>query len=288
MMMFVDPFITAMNSHKAAQEWFSAMSQNVGNMYTMGYKQKVAQFGDFLNGVYVDRIAIDAGQGNSFPGKSDTNLFVEGSGWFIVRKPDGSQRFTRIGDFKLNGDGALVNEAGWKVQGYLLGDDGQMVDTGNAATPPSLSKAPAGFAKSHSKGDVFDMPTTEISLWVDPSNGKFFGKYDEYKIKSDGTIVGVANKGKLTVPLFKVALARFQNPDGLREIEDNMFIPSAASGEPIKGDTGEVRKGLLEKSNTSGRKNALYLQQAKAQMEIANKLITTTKGILDEALRLIQ
>jgi len=286
MYLFTDPYVTAMNSHKAAQEWFGTMAQNVSNLYTMGYKQRVAQFGDFVNGTFQDRVSIDPDQGNSFPGKSDTNLYVEGSGWFILRKPDGSMRYTRLGDFKFNGDGQYVNEAGWKVMGYLLGENGEVLDTGDADTPASLSKT-QGIAKSHTKGGPFHVPTVEINLWVDPSNGKFFGKYDEYKIKGDGTIVGVANKGKLSVPLYKVALAGFQAPGGLREIEDNFYIPSEKSGEPITG-SGEIRKGLLEKSNTSGRKNSIFLQQAKAQMEIANKLLSTNKNLLEEALRLIQ
>ena len=44
---------------------------------------------------------------------------------FAVRKPDGHLMFTRLGDFNFNPDGTMVNELGYTVQGYLLGEDGQ-------------------------------------------------------------------------------------------------------------------------------------------------------------------
>ena len=45
------------------------------------------------------------------------------------------------------------------------------------------------------KGGAMSIPTTNIKLWIDPNNGKFLGKYDEYEIKNDGTIYGKADGG---------------------------------------------------------------------------------------------
>jgi len=41
-------------------------------------------------------------------------------------------------------------------------------------------------------------------------------------------------------------------------------------------------------SNTEFRDNIYYLQQAKLQMDITNKLISQNKQLLEEALRLLQ
>ncbi len=167
------------------------------------------------------------------------------------------------------------------MQCYLLGEDGSMINTGNS-TPSANPNNP-----NHSMGGPGHVPTTEINLWVDPSNGKFFGKYDEYKVRSDGTVVGLANEGRQVTPLYKVSLVNFVNPGGLSEPEDHMFRPTEVSGEPVAG-SGEIRSGLLEKSNVGMREQVSLLQQAKLQMDVTAKLISTNKNLLEEALRLIQ
>lgn len=276
-----DPFITALNTQKAALGWYQTLAKNLGNVYTPGYREVKSTFSDFVNGVQYSEIPVSDEQGKSTPGRAPTNLFIEGKGYFAVRKTDGTLMFTRLGDFKFANDGTFVNEAGHKVQGYLLGEDGKVINTGDSEGLPGANNP------NHSAGGPGHIPTTEINLWVDPSNGKFFGKYDEYKIRSDGTLVGVANKGKTTVPLYKIALVNFVNPGGLAQPEDQMFTPTAISGEPVEG-TGEIRSGLLEKSNVGLRENVSFLQQAKLQLDVTAKLISTNKTLLEESLRLIQ
>ncbi|MBK8191239.1 MAG: flagellar hook basal-body protein [Vampirovibrionales bacterium] len=281
-----DPFITALNTQKAAQGWFMQLAENLGNVYTPGYREKRMTFSDFINGVQSANISRKDEQGKSLPGKSPTNLFIEGKGFFVVRKADNSLRFTRLGDFTLNKDGTLVNAQGAKVQGYLLGENGEVVNTGDVNAPGGAgSTGPNNPPQG--QGGTSQIPTTEISLWADPSNGKFFGKYDEYKIRSDGTVVGLGDGGKTVTPLYKIALVNFINPGGLKEVEDYQFVPSDVSGEPMAG-SGEIRSGLIEKSNVDMRENVNYLQQAKLQLDVTAKLISTNKNLLEESLRLLQ
>lgn len=276
-----DPFITALNTQKAALSWFGELATNLSNVYTPGYRERRVTFSDFINGVEMVGGYRKADQGESMPGRGPSNLFIEGDGYFMVRTKTDELRYTRLGDFVLNEDGTLVNDHGWKAQGYLLGEDGKVINTGGSniggsANNPNLAKGGPG-----------QIPTTEINIWVDPSNGKYFGKYDEYKVQSDGTVVGVADGGKSTTPLYRVALANFTNPSGLREVEEHYFVPSDQSGEPVAG-TGEIRSGLLESSNVSLKENVSYLQQAKLQLDVTAKLISTNKQLLEESLRLIQ
>lgn len=277
----MDPYITALNSQKAALAWFDAVTTNLGNVYTPGFREERMTFSDFLNGVQLQEMERSKEQGKSHPGKGPTNLMVEGEGYFVVRKDDGALRYTRVGDFKFDADGTLVNEAGDKVQGYLLGEDGKVVN--GADTFPS----PAGNNPSQSQGGPGHLPTSEVNLWVDPSNGKFFGKYDEFKIRSDGVVLGLRDNGKESMPLYKIALVNFTNPTALTMVEDQLFVPSPLSGEPMEG-TGEVRSGFIETSNVSVREQVGYIQQAKLQLDISAKLISTNKTLLEEALRLIQ
>jgi flagellar hook protein FlgE len=278
-----DPFITAINAQKAALTWFEDLSLNASNIYTPGFREHRMLFSDFMNGTDYHELPYKADQGKSIPGRSPSNLFIEGKGYFVVRKPDGNVLYTRLGDFKFDPNGTMINELGHKVQGYLTDEKGNIINTG--ATQVNANGSPNN--PNHASGGPGHMPTTEINLWVDPTNGKFFGKYDEYKVKADGTVVGVSDKGKKTVPLYKVALVNFVNPEGLSMVQDNYFAPSSNSGEPIEG-TGEIQSGLLEKSNVGLREVVNYLTQAKLQLDVTSKLINTNKQLLQESLRLIQ
>jgi flagellar hook protein FlgE len=277
-----DPYVIALNSDRAARAWYGSLTQNMANMYKPGFREYKMDFSDFIDGVELQEGVRNTFQGKSWPGRSPNNLMVEGSGYFVLRKPDGKLVFTRLGDFDINAQGNLVNNSGYTVQGYLLGEDGKMIDTGNAGTGGGGANNP-----THSAGGPGHLPTTEINLWVDPSNGKFFGKYDEYKVQGDGTVVGMANKGKINTPLYKIALVNFMNPGAMGEPEDQMFVPTEASGEPIQG-SGEIRKGLVEYSNVDMRANVAMLQQAKMMMDVSSKIISTNKQLLSEALDLLK
>jgi len=278
--MIQDPYITAINSQRSTLSWMSSISENMANMYTPGFRQAVVRFSDFMNGVTPTEFTWDDYQGKSTPGRLPSNLMVEGKGLFVTKKPDGTVRYTRLGDFKFDAEGNYVNDRGWKVQGYLLGENGEVLSTTQSTSPgannPNMAQGGPGLP-----------PTTEINMWVDPSNGKFFGKYDEYKIRTDGTIVGMANGGKTVTPLYKVSLVNFPNVQGLSLVEEAAFAPGKNSGDPVQG-TGEVRSGFLEASNTSMMQNVFFLRQAKMQMDVTSKLISTNKSLLEETLRLIQ
>ena len=131
-----------------------------------------------------------------------------------------------------------------------------------------------------------DIPTTNIKMWIDPNNGKYLGKYDEYEIKGDGTIYGKSDGGKVSVPLYRITTRNFHNPAGLLEYKEGQFLETEESGKPLLG-CGEIRSGLLELSNADFKGNISYFQMAKLQLEVTNKLISSNKSLLEEALRLV-
>lgn len=278
-----DPFVTAINAQKAALTWFEDLSVNASNLYTPGYREKRMLFSDFINGTTYEPMAFNPEQGKSIPGRAPSNLFIEGKGMFVVRKDDGALLYTRLGDFKFDANGTMVNELGYKLQGYLTDEKGNIVNTGAVQSSPGGSPNNT----SHNNGGPGHMPTTEINMWIDPTNGKFFGKYDEYKVKADGVVIGVADGGKKIVPLYRIALVNFVNPSGLAMVEDNYFTPSPNSGEPVEG-SGEIQSGLLESSNLKLKEVVNYLTLAKVQLDVTSKLINSNKTLLQESLRLIQ
>jgi len=274
-----DSFITALNTQKATVNWMDVLAENLGNIYTPGFKENQVNFQTFLGGAIMDNPSKKLAQGKSMPGTSTSNLFLEGQGYFVVKNPDGKNIYTRHGEFTFDKEGVYKNKDGNTVQGYILNDKGEIMQ-GTSSLNADL------YQQTSLNGGAMNIPTTNIKMWIDPNNGKYLGKYDDYEIKGDGVLYGKADKGQKVVPLYKVANMNFHNPAGLYEIKNGQFITTEESGSPVMG-RGEIRSGLLELSNVDFKGNIAYFQQAKVQMELTNKLISSNKQLLEEALKLV-
>ncbi|MGM9994665.1 MAG: hypothetical protein ACI37R_08065 [Candidatus Avigastranaerophilus sp.] len=274
-----DAFITALNTQKISAEWVKNISENLINVYTPGYREKKFTFKTFLDGSIVETDLRNIGQGKSSPGTSDENIFLEGSGYFVLRNDQGRIVYTRLGEFKFDGEGVYRSSDGQAVQGYILNDKGEIM---NGAKPVDAES----FIDTPFDGGAASVPTTNIKMWIDPSNGKYLGKYEEFEFKDDGILYGKADGGKVMTPLYKVAVINFHNPQELFEVSDGQFIETANSGKPVVG-RGEVRGGLIELSNVDFDTNTAYYQQAQMQLELANQLIKSHKQLLQNAIELM-
>lgn len=274
-----DSFVTALNTQKATINWMDVLAENMANVYTPGFRENAVTFSTFLGGAILDNPEKKTSQGKSTPGTSNSNLFMEGTGFFLLKDNDGRNIYTRLGEFTFDKEGVYRNKDGYTVQGYILNDKGEIMQ-GTKSLGADL------YQESSAKGGAMNIPTTSIKLWIDPNNGKYLGKYDDYEIKGDGILYGKADKGQKKVPLYKVANMSFHNQAGLYEIKDSQYIETEDSGSPVMG-RAEIRSGLLELSNSSFKTNISYFQQAKVQLELSNKLISTNKQLLEEALKMI-
>lgn len=274
-----DSFVTALNTQKATVNWMDVLAENLSNIYTPGFQENNVNFQTFLGGAILDNPIKKIAQGKSMPGTANSNLFLEGKGYFVVKNAEGKSIYTRNGDFTFDKEGVYKNKEGFTVQGYILNDKGEVMQ-GTSSLNADL------YQQTNSQGGAMNVPTTNIKLWIDPNNGKFLGKYDDYEIKGDGVLYGKADKGQKMVPLYKIANMSFHNPQGLYEIKQGQFIQTDESGDPTMG-RGEIRSGLVEMSNVDFKGNISYFQQAKVQLEMSNKLISTNKQLLEEALKLV-
>lgn len=274
-----DAFITAINTQYATVNWMDVISDNMTNVYTPGFKEKQVSFKTFINGAVTDDYDKNMGQGKSMPGTSKDNLFLEGKGFFLTKTSEGKSVYTRLGEFTFDGEGVYRAKNGNAVQGYILNDKGEIMQ----GTKPVSSDL---YQETALKGGALDIPTTNIKMWIDPNNGKYLGKYEEYEIQNDGTIVGKAESGKKVVPLYRITTRNFHNSAGLYEYKDGQFLETDASGKPVLG-CGEIRSGLLELSNADFKAHISYYQMAKVQMEIVNKLISSNKELLQQAMQMV-
>lgn len=274
-----DSFITALNVQKATVNWIDVLADNMSNAYTPGFKETQVNFSTFMGGAIMDNPNKKFSQGKSTPGTSNSNLFLEGNGFFQVKDNEGRDIYTRLGEFTFDKEGVYKNKDGYTVQAYILNEKGEIMQGTNTVDSDL-------YQQTSANGGAMNIPTTNVKLWIDPNNGKYLGKYDDYEIKGDGILYGKADKGTKTVPLYKIANKNFHNSAGLYEIKNGHFIETAESGNPVMG-RGEIRSGLLELSNVNFKDNISNYQVAKVQMELTNKLISSNKQLLEEALKLV-
>ena len=270
-----DTYINAMNT----QNWMNSISENLANIYTPGYRENMTTFKTYLDSAMPDRPLKNQGQGKAIPGTSPENVFLEGNGYFVLRNDEGRVSYTRLGEFKFDGNGVYCATDGSKVQGYILNDKGEIMSGTKALTNDI-------YEKTIAEGGALAIPTTEIKLWKDPDNGKYLGKYDEFEIKEDGILYGKANKGKDMTPLYKLALMDFHNPQELFEFKQGQYLETTYSGSPVIGK-GEVQSGKLELSNIDFKANAVYWQQAKTAIDATGELMSTYKKLLQSAMELM-
>ena len=83
----------------------------------------------------------------------------------------------------------------------------------------------------------------------------------------------------------RLELADFVNPAGLKAIGKNLFLPTAASGDPTTGNPGEdglgtIAQGFLEMSNVDLVTELVEMIMAQRAYEINGKVIQSADDML--------
>ena len=274
-----DAYVNAMNTQKASISWMNSITENLANIYTPGYRENKTTFKTFLDSVCCDGFLKNTEQGKAIPGTSDENVYLEGKGYFVLRNDEGRIAYTRLGEFKFDGEGVYKAADGSKVQGYILNDKGEIMSGTKSISNDT-------YEATIAQGGALAIPTTEIKLWKDPDNGKYLGKYDEFEIKGDGILYGKANNGKEIAPLYKIAVMDFHNSQELFEYKPGQFLETTYSGKPVLGK-GEFKSGHVELSNVDFKANAVYWQEAQNQLDLSGKIMSTYKQLLQSAMELL-
>jgi flagellar hook protein FlgE len=105
----------------------SAISENISNANTTGFKEATVQFEDALSNVTANDFNAGgvtsvigtniAAQGGTESTTSPTDLEIQGNGFFVVQDANGANLLTRAGSFTQNASGTLVNAAGFTLLG---------------------------------------------------------------------------------------------------------------------------------------------------------------------------
>jgi len=207
--MAFDSLFIGVTGLEAYQNQIDTISNNIANVGTTGFKGQSVNFQDLIYqaqgyataptqttggvngqdaglGVKIGSIDTTFTQGGLTTTGVNTNLALNGDGFFIMRKPNGNGApvYTRNGDFSLNSNGLLYDgSSGMAVQGYVADKNGNITQTGtpgDITIPLGLSSQAVGTGlnaklKFGNTGDqVFDVSlggNLDQSQWIKEAQG---------------------------------------------------------------------------------------------------------------------
>jgi flagellar hook protein FlgE len=130
--------------------------------------------------------------------------------------------------------------------------------------------------------------TTTSSDIFGSQDGFAAGSLSTFAVGQDGIITGTFTNG-LTRTVGQVALASFNNPDGLENLGGNLYQAGASSGNanittPGNQGTGTIQAGELEQSNVNLSQEFINLIVASTGYQASSKVITTSDQLLTDLL----
>lgn len=132
-------FQQGLSGLNAASRNLDVIGHNIANANTTGMKAGRAEFAEVMAasigasrsgnigiGVDVATVSQQFTQGNLTITNNDLDVGINGAGFFVLRREDGSRVYTRSGEFKLDAQGYIVSNDGSRVQGYPTDPDTAM------------------------------------------------------------------------------------------------------------------------------------------------------------------
>ena len=145
-------FNIALSGIQAINEQLEAVSNNIANSSTYGFKSSRANFaamyaGDQATGVQVGSLTQNIGLNGSVESTGRSlDAAIDGRGFFVSREASGALSFSRVGIFAADNAGNLIDAAGRKVQGYGPTVNGVMGAMGDIKIPTGQIAASASTA----------------------------------------------------------------------------------------------------------------------------------------------
>ncbi|MFH2123570.1 MAG: flagellar hook protein FlgE [Pseudomonadota bacterium] len=131
--------VSGLNTNSQAM---SVIGNNLANTNTVGFKGSRTVFSDLLSstvfgsggasqvgrGVGMSKVDSIFSQGTFESTESDTDLAIEGDGFFLLKEPgNNTTYYSRAGAFRFDQDGYLVNPEGFRVQGKGFDANGELI-----------------------------------------------------------------------------------------------------------------------------------------------------------------
>jgi flagellar basal-body rod protein FlgG len=256
---------TAATGMQAQQVNIDTIANNIANVNTTGFKQGRAEFQDLLY-----QNIRPAGTASSA-----STTFPVGLQLGLGTRPVATSRIYTQGDFRQTGNSMdLVIEGKGFFQVRL--PNGELGYTRDG----SFHKSAEGILVT-ADGNPLE---PQITIPADA---------DSVVIGKDGT-VSITQPGQSAAQqIGTIQLANFQNPGGLNALGGNLFVASAASGDPLTGNPGEngmghVNQGFLEQSNVSVVEEMVNMIVAQRAYEVNSKAVRVADDMLSQINNLVR
>lgn len=157
-------------------QWLSSISQNVANSNTTGYKNVETNFTALVDemgnqndpgmGVTTSMQTLNALQGSVVSTSTNTDLAVQGTGFFVVSDSSGAIYLTRNGSFTPDASGDLVNSAGYYLMGYGVAPDATAPTNESISSLQKVNVNAAGESATPSTSGSLDanLPSTAVPV----------------------------------------------------------------------------------------------------------------------------
>ncbi|MGL6105047.1 flagellar hook-basal body complex protein [Romboutsia sp.] len=223
---------TSKTGMQANQSKIDVISNNMVNVQTSGYKKLDMGFIDLYTET-LDRISYPNSNKGALTGTGvkesiatrnfaqgslkntgiKTNLGIDGDGFFCVTKPDGTQSYTRNGEFNLDANGKLVDDYGNAVEiTFNEGRNYENVDLSNGEL--SINKSGEVFLNNENIG--------KIDIYAPQGEDTFISVGDGLFIPREGTNVMVVQN-----PTIRQGYTEMSNVNMQNEMTDLIMVQRA-------------------------------------------------------------
>jgi flagellar basal-body rod protein FlgG len=243
---------------QAQQTNVEVISNNIANMSTTGFKRRRAEFQDLIY-QNLRRVGSDSSDSGSIvPAGAQVGLGVKTAAIYRINEQGNLQQTSNTLDMAIQGGGYFQvtlpsGDTAYTRDGtFGLASDGSLVTADGYAVQPGLQ-----------------IPSNATGVTVNQSGQ-----------------VQVTIQGQ-TAPttVGQLQLATFPNEAGLDAQGNNLFLQTAASGQPVTGNpatagVGSVMQGFVESSNVNVVTEITNLITAQRAYEMNSRVITTSNDML--------
>lgn len=242
----------------AQQTNVEVISNNIANMTTTGYKRRRAEFQDLIY-QNLRRVGSNSSDtGTVVPAGAQIGLGVKTAAIYRISEQGNLQQTANSLDVAIRGNGYFQvtlpsGETAYTRDGtFGLSPEGQIVTADGYVVQP-------GITILSNARDVTINATGAVQVKIDGQTAP----------QTVGTL----------------QLAVFPNEAGLEAQGDNLFLQSAASGNPVAGTPGapgfgSVMQGFIETSNVNVVTEITNLISAQRAYEMNSRVITTSDQML--------
>jgi flagellar basal-body rod protein FlgG len=243
---------------QAQQTNVEVISNNLANMTTTGFKRQRAEFQDLIY-QNLRRVGSNSSDSGSIvPSGAQVGLGVKTAAIYRINEQGNLQQTSNTLDMAIQGSGYFQITLPDGETAYTRDGTFGLSPTGTIVTADGYIVQPG-----------IQVPTTATGITINTSG------------QVQATIAGQ------TAPqtVGQLQLAIFPNEAGLEAQGDNMYLQTAASGQPVTGNPattgfGNVMQGFIETSNVNVVTEITNLISAQRAYEMNSKVITTSDDML--------